>query len=74
MIGGFLLKNKKDNANHKYGKFKKEIKRNRGKNVFDSSRIAELPDDPVGVLGWKGTGVLVIVIVLGFIIFKLFFY
>lgn len=72
-MGDLSLKNKGYNANHKYEKFKKEFKRHREKNIFDSSRIGEFSDDPVSVLGWKGTGVLVIVIVVGFIIFKLLF-
>lgn len=64
------MKYKEDNANRK----EEEIKGSRKKNAFDNSRIANLSDDMVGVLGWKGTGIyLVIVIVLGFIVYKIFF-
>lgn len=62
------MKYKEDNANRK-----EEIKGSRKKNAFDNSRIANLSDDVVGVLGWKGTGIFLVIIVLGFIVYKILF-
>ena len=41
--------------------------------VFDSTRIANFSDDIIGVVGWKGFGILLTVLILGFSIFKIFF-
>ncbi|GEN29807.1 hypothetical protein HNQ35_000490 [Cerasibacillus quisquiliarum] len=55
----------------------KELKKNTNRNidnVFDHSNIGNFSDDPVGVLGWKGTGILFLLIIAGFIIYSLFFH
>lgn len=41
--------------------------------VFDNSRIANYSDDAIGVLGWKGTGVILVILLVGFSLFKLVF-
>lgn len=38
--------------------------------AFDNKNIANLSDDPVGVLGWKGTGILLIIIIVGFTVYQ----
>lgn len=72
MIGGFWLSYKVNNINYRREKKggKRNTNNNRG-NAFKNSRIANFSDDPVSVLGWKGTGFLVILIILGYIIFQL---
>jgi len=42
--------------------------------VFEPSRIANFSDDALGVLGWKGTGLLLIILSVGFGLFKVFFH
>ncbi|WP_163536408.1 DUF6366 family protein [Gracilibacillus sp. YIM 98692] len=52
-----------------------EIKRNRASNIgdgFDRAQSGSLVD-LVGSLGWKGTGILLVVIIVVFIIYALFF-
>jgi len=41
--------------------------------VFDNSRVANLSDDAIGVLGWKGTGVLLVIFLVAFSLFKVLF-
>ncbi|MRG85922.1 DUF6366 family protein [Salinibacillus xinjiangensis] len=52
-----------------------EIKNNIGGNLNDSINKSNNGNlvDLVGSLGWKGTGILIIVIILGYIIYSLFF-
>ncbi|WP_079529240.1 DUF6366 family protein [Halobacillus hunanensis] len=45
-----------------------EIKRNPGGGIYGGG----LPD-LVGSLGWKGTGILILLIIVGFIIYSVFF-
>ncbi len=45
-----------------------ELKRNPSGSIHGSG----LPD-LVGSLGWKGTGILILIIILGFIIYSIFF-
>ncbi|MEI3605759.1 DUF6366 family protein [Pseudogracilibacillus sp. SE30717A] len=52
---------------------KKENTDNNISDAFDSSRIANFSDDPVGIMGWKGTGLLLITVIVGFVTFKVFF-
>ena len=42
-------------------------------NAFDHSRIANFSDDVIGVLGWRGTGLLFILLIIGFSIFNVLF-
>jgi len=41
--------------------------------VFDNSKVANFSDDAIGVLGWKGTGVLLVLLLGSFSLFKLLF-
>lgn len=41
--------------------------------VFDNSRVANFSDDAIGVLGWKGSGVLLVILLVVFGMFKLIF-
>ncbi|QOY34665.1 DUF6366 family protein [Anaerobacillus isosaccharinicus] len=52
-----------------------EIKRNLASNIGDGFNRAQSGSlvDLVGSLGWKGTGILIIVIIVGYIIVSLFF-
>ncbi|WP_010532362.1 DUF6366 family protein [Lentibacillus jeotgali] len=52
-----------------------ELKKNPTGNLNDSFYRANNGSlvDLVGSLGWKGTGILILVIVLGFIIYSVFF-
>ena len=52
-----------------------ELKRNSTGNLNDSFNKAHTGSfvDLVGSLGWKGTGLLIIVFVVGYIIYKLIF-
>ena len=66
--------------NYKEGSNRDEGKRNGMKNsdeklsdAFDHSRIANFSDDLVGVLGWKGAGMLLMTLIFGFSIYKLLF-
>lgn len=72
-----MLSGKKDNTSNRKEKLrKKEIRGNENNDisdVFDNSRIGDFYVDMVGVLGWKGTGILVILIIVGFIAFQLIF-
>lgn len=53
----------------------KELKNNPTGNLNDSFNRATNGSlvDLVGSLGWKGTGILILVIILGFIIYSAFF-
>ncbi len=52
-----------------------EIKRNLASNLGDGFNRAQNGSlaDLVGSLGWKGTGILIIVIIVGYIVVSLFF-
>lgn len=41
--------------------------------AFDHSKIANFSDDIVGVLGWKGTGLCLIALIVGFGILKILY-
>lgn len=41
--------------------------------AFDHSRIANFSDDAIGVLGWRGTSLLFILLIIGFSIFNVLF-
>lgn len=73
MNGGIFLKCKRGGANAKELHIIKDDHRDLS-DAFDHSRIANFSDDAIGVLGWKGTGLLLIILILGFSIFKVFFY
>ncbi|MCL7748796.1 DUF6366 family protein [Halalkalibacter alkaliphilus] len=51
-----------------------EVKRNPGGNMRDASNRAQYGGlvDLVNSLGWKGTGILILVIIIGFIIVSIF--
>jgi hypothetical protein len=52
-----------------------EIKRNSSSNIgdgFNRSQSGSLVD-LVGSIGWKGTGILLVIIILGYIIYSLLF-
>ncbi|MFE4429969.1 DUF6366 family protein [Peribacillus butanolivorans] len=53
-----------------------ELKKNTTGNINDSFNRANNGNlvDLVGSLGWKGTGILILVIILGFIIYSVFFH
>ena len=53
----------------------RELKNNPTGNLNDSFNRANNGSlvDLVGSLGWKGTGILILVIILGFIIYSVFF-
>lgn len=74
-VGGVYLGDNKGRTTHSNRVLgKKEIKENMNSNtgdMFDNKHIANFSDDPVGVLGWKGTGVLLIIIIVGFTVFQL---
>lgn len=78
LIGGFDLNYDNDRTNDrsletKIITTKKENTDNNISDAFDSSRIANFSDDPVGIMGWKGTGLLLITVIVGFVTFKVFF-
>jgi hypothetical protein len=52
-----------------------ELKNNPTGNINDSFNRANNGNlvDLVGSIGWKGTGILILVIILGFIIYSVFF-
>ena len=52
-----------------------ELKGNVGGNVHDAFNRSSNGglNDLVGGLGWKGTGILLLIIILGFIIYSLFY-
>ncbi|MCI2256210.1 DUF6366 family protein [Domibacillus sp. PGB-M46] len=54
---------------------RQELKNNPTGNINDSFNRANNGNlvDLVGSLGWKGTGILILVIILGFIIYSAFF-
>ncbi len=71
MIGGIILSFRKDRTNNKGINLS-------GDNVnlsdvFDHSRIANFSDDVIGVLGWRGTGLLCIILIICFSIFEVLF-
>jgi len=75
MIGGIFLRNRRYSTSDER---LREVNVTKDSNrdlsdAFDHSRIANFSDDAVGVLGWKGTGLLLITLLLGFGIFKQFF-
>lgn len=41
--------------------------------LFDYKRVANFSDDALGVLGWKGIGLLLGIFLLGFGLFKVLF-
>lgn len=72
-MGGFSLdkqnnKSKKQEL-HMIKDAKKDIS-----DVFEPKRVANFSDDALGVLGWKGTGLLFIILAVGFGLFKVFFH
>jgi len=75
MIGGIFLRNRRySTSDERLRKINVTQDSNADlSDAFDNSRIANFSDDAVGVLGWKGTGLLLITLLLGFGIFKLFF-
>lgn len=74
MIGGVLLGNRKYSASDERLRKINVTQDSKGdlSDVFDNSQIANFSDDAVGVLGWKDAGLLLIILILGFGIFKLF--
>lgn len=68
-MGGFFLSYKKDNTRVKELKDdNKDLSA-----AFCPSRIANFSDDIIGVLGWKGAGLLLIALILVVGIFKVLF-
>ncbi|PKR78212.1 hypothetical protein CEY16_00175 [Halalkalibacillus sediminis] len=52
-----------------------ELKNNKASNIGDGFNRAQAGalQDLVGALGWKGTGILIIVLIVGFIVYSILF-
>jgi len=50
-----------------------DVEKDNLSDVFDHSKIANFSDDIVGVLGWKGTGLFLIALIVGFGILKILY-
>ncbi|KAA0560086.1 hypothetical protein F0342_24320 [Bacillus sp. CH30_1T] len=62
------MENNKENPEHKREKLRQEeFKKNPMGDMNNHSNLADL----VGSLGWKGTGILILLIIIGSIIFLL---
>ncbi|PLT28051.1 DUF6366 family protein [Peribacillus deserti] len=70
------MQDKKDTSEQERERLREqELKRNPTGNMndaFNRTNSGNLPD-LVGSLGWKGTGILIIVIIIGFVVVSLFF-
>lgn len=60
----------KTTNSHKELRKKERMMGNNTAEAFDNKNIANLSDDPVGVLGWKGTGILLMMIIIGFSVYQ----
>lgn len=70
--GGILLNGQNRNSKIKESNQIKDENQDMS-DVFDNSRVANFSDDAIGVLGWKGTGVLLVILLVGFSLFKVVF-
>jgi hypothetical protein len=70
------LNNRQENPNEKRERLRQEeLKRNPGGALRDGFSRGENGNltDLVGDLGWKGTGLLIIVLIVGYVLYKLLF-
>jgi Family of unknown function (DUF6366) len=75
-IGGVDLTNPLETSEEKREKLRqKELNKNPSGALRDGFNRAENGNlaDLVGGLGWKGTGILIIVLIAGYVFYKLFF-
>ena len=74
--GVFDLNNRQETPEEKRERLRQEeLKKNPNSALRDGFNRAENGNlaDLVGGLGWKGTGVLIIVLIVGYVLYKLFF-
>lgn len=69
---GFVLSNKKG-YHYNGNTVEEDIAKENVSDAFDHSKIANFSDDIVGVLGWKGTGLCLIALIVGFGILKILY-